>query len=69
MNTEKLGKNIQKARKDIGLTQAEVAHKAGINVNYYAVIERGEKKATLDTLEKIFKVLKVKPSDVLPFDF
>ena len=67
MNIEKLGKNIQKVRKEKGLTQAEVAEKAGINVNYYAVIERGEKKATLETLEKIFKVLKVKSSEILPF--
>ena len=39
---EKLGKILKKARKEAGLTQAKLAVKAGIHVNYYARIERGE---------------------------
>ncbi len=67
MNVRKLGQNIRKARKQRNSTQLEVADKVGIHVNYYATIERGEKQAALDTLEKIFIVLKVKSSEILPF--
>jgi transcriptional regulator with XRE-family HTH domain len=42
-----LGKNIKKARKKADLTQAEVAEKAEIHVNYFARIERGEENHRL----------------------
>ena len=64
---EKLGKNLLKARKKSGFTQLVLAEKVGIHVNYYAKIERGEVKSSLDTLEAIFKALKVKSSDIIPF--
>lgn len=67
MNIEKIGKNLKKARQKNELTQVEVAEKTGIHPNYYAKIERGEVQPALDTLEKIFKVLGVKSSDILPF--
>jgi transcriptional regulator with XRE-family HTH domain len=64
---KKIGENIKKARIKANLTQVEVANKVEMNVNYYARIERGEVRASFDTLERIFKVLKVKSSDILPF--
>ena len=67
MNIGKIGKNLKKARLKKELTQVEVAQKVGIHPNYYAKIERGEIHPALDTLEKIFKVLGVKSSDILPF--
>lgn len=67
MNSEEIGKNLLKARKKLGFTQALVAGEAGVNANWYARLERGEEKASLETLEKIIKVLKIKSSDVLPF--
>lgn len=67
MDIVKIGKNIKKARKERKMTQVEVAEKAGIHPNYYSRIERGELQPALDTLEKIFKVLKVKSSEILPF--
>lgn len=62
-----LGKNIRKARRKIGLTQAEVAQKAGVNMNYYSRIERGEVNSSIEIVENIAKALKVKSSDILPF--
>lgn len=67
MNLEKVGRNLKKARKQKELTQVQVAEKVDIHPNYYAKIERGEIQPALDTLEKIFKVLGVKSSDILPF--
>lgn len=62
-----LGKNIKKARKKADLTQAEVAEKAEIHVNYFARIERGEENPSIDIIEKIANALKVKSSEILPF--
>ena len=62
-----IGRQLQQARQRKGLTQAEVAKRAGTNTNYYAKLERGEAVPSLKMLEKIVKALGVKSSDVLPF--
>ena len=68
MGSEKqIGKNLKKARKSAGLTQEEVAKKAGIHVSYYSRIERGVVNMSGKVQEEIFKVLKVKSSDILPY--
>jgi len=64
---DQLGKNIKKARQKAGLTQADVAKKAGTHVNYFARIERGEVNPSVEILENIVRALKVKSSDILPF--
>jgi transcriptional regulator with XRE-family HTH domain len=62
-----VGNNLKQARENAKMTQLEVANKAEINVNYYARIERGEKEPSIDTLNKLAKVLKIKVSDVITF--
>lgn len=62
-----IGRKLQNARQMKGLTQAEVAKRAGTNTNYYAKLERSEAVPSLKMLEKIVKALGVKSSDVLPF--
>ena len=64
---EQIGKNIKSAREKTKYTQAELAKKIGINVNYYARIERGEHIPSFKVLESIAKILKIKSSDILPF--
>lgn len=54
-----LAKILKKARKKAELTQAEVAEKADISVNYYARIERGEVNPTADIIDSIAKALKI----------
>lgn len=61
------GNNIKKARIKAGFTQQQVADKAGMHVNYYARIERGEENPSYDTLEKIMKALGIKSKEVMPF--
>ncbi len=51
---------VKKAREKLQLTQSQVAKKAGMTVNYYAMIERGEVNLTLDKITNIGKVLKFK---------
>jgi transcriptional regulator with XRE-family HTH domain len=50
-------------REKAKLTQAEVATKAGITVNYYARIERGEENPTWVKIEHIKKALGIKSLD------
>lgn len=64
---EETGKRIRALREKKGLTQAQVAEKAGIHVNYYARVERGEPNPRIPIIEKIAKALGVKSSDILPF--
>ena len=59
------GKRLRKARLEKGLTQLELAHKAGVSVNHYALIERGEKNPSVTTFTSIIEVLGLKPNDIL----
>ncbi len=59
------GKKVRNAREQKGLTQAEVAEKAGVNTNYYACIERGEVNPSLEKIQAIAKALGLKSFDVM----
>ncbi len=63
---EKLGNKLKKAREKANLTQADVASKSDIHVNYYARIERGEENPSFEILHRIVKVLRIEPSDIFP---
>lgn len=56
----KLGEKLKKARIKAKMTQAEVAEKAGLSVNYYAVVERGEENISSENILKLETVLKIK---------
>ena len=60
-----LPNKLRQAREKLGLTHVKVSEKAGINVNGYAKIERGETQPKLETVKKLMSVLKIKPADVL----
>lgn len=64
---KKLGKNIQKERREKGLTQAQLALKVGISVNHLSKIERGNVNPTVDSVELITKALGVHSSAILPY--
>lgn len=57
---EDVAKIFKEAREKTGLTQAEIAEKAGIHVNYYARIERAEVAARGNILNEIAKALGLK---------
>ncbi|RKY30675.1 MAG: transcriptional regulator [Candidatus Omnitrophota bacterium] len=52
-----IGKRIREERKRKGLTQEDLAFKAGVSVNFIGQIERATKKPSIDTLEKISSAL------------
>lgn len=54
------GQKMKAARKKLGWTQAQVAEKVGIGVNYYAEIERGEKVPSDEKRKALMKLLGIK---------
>lgn len=69
VNNEKaqkqFGEKLKNIREEAGLTQADIAMKAGINVSYYARIERGEINPSLAKIQSIMKALHIKSLDIL----
>lgn len=61
-----LGKKIQKIRKSVGLSQEDLADMVGISRTHAGHIEQGRKSPSMELLEKIAKVLKVKVKDLFP---
>lgn len=57
--------NVQKYRKQLGLSQERLAEKAGVHRTYIGMIERSEKNITLCNMEKIAKALNVNIKDLL----
>lgn len=56
---KQLGQRIQFLRERKGITQEELSNKADVNPKYISAIERGQRNATVHTLEKIAKGLEV----------
>ena len=48
-----IGERIRNCRGRLGLTQEELAEKCGLHNTYIGQLERGEKNATLESIEKI----------------
>ncbi len=62
MKTEiliKFGQQLRKRRAELGLSQEELANRAGVHRTYIGMIERAEKNITLKNIEKISKALKI----------
>ena len=64
---EKLGEKIRELRKEKGLSQEELAFRAGIHRNYLGGIERGERNPALDNIAAIARALGVDTSELLQF--
>ena len=58
------GQEVQKARKKMGLSQEQLAEKAGLHRTYIGMIERAEKNVTLLNIEKIAQALNVAIKDL-----
>jgi transcriptional regulator with XRE-family HTH domain len=62
---KKFGEKVRKFREDKGLSQEELAFRAGLHRTYIGMIERGEKNITLRNIEKVANALEVKVEDLL----
>ena len=61
----KIGNKILALRKSIGLTQAELAEKAGLSDRTYADIERGNVNMRIETFLRICDALNTTPDSIL----
>lgn len=55
--SEILGKYIKKRRKELHLTQIELAEKAGVGKRFIRELEAGKNTVMLDKVEQVLKLL------------
>ncbi len=61
---KKLGKKIQRLRKGLGYSQEDLAELVRISRTHIGHIEQGIRSPSLEVIERIAKVLKVKIKDL-----
>ncbi len=59
MDYTDLGKRIRKQRVLLGLTQEKLAAKVGVSTSFIGLVERGKRKASLETLVSLANVMDV----------
>lgn len=60
-----VGQNVRAFRLRLGLTQEQLAEKAGLHWTYISGVERGRYNVSLDTLETLAAALGRKPFELL----
>ena len=61
-----VGENIRSRRKEIGMTQVQLASAAQLGENTIQRIESGQAQPTVESLFRIAKALGVTPNDLAP---
>jgi len=61
-----VGKNITRYRKELSLSQTELAPKIGISQTHLASIELGVRRISLEDLYKVARFFKISIADLLP---
>ncbi|HAJ44775.1 MAG: helix-turn-helix protein [Candidatus Azambacteria bacterium GW2011_GWE1_42_9] len=59
----KFGQRVRKERTKLGLSQEELANRAGVHRTYIGMIERAEKNITLENIQKVCKALSLRIGD------
>ena len=62
---EDFGRRVRQQRIALQMTQEELSERAGISLSFLGHIERGTRKASLDTVIRLCNALKVSPSILL----
>ena len=63
---KKLGDMVREFRNDAGLSQEQLAAKAGLTHATVSRIERGAHEGTIKTVRKLAKALGVKATELMP---
>ena len=61
----KIGYNVRTIRIQRGISQKELARRAGVSQAHISDIERGERRASISVLLKIMEALKCSPTDIM----
>ena len=64
---KEFGINLKKIRLENGLTQEQLADKAGMHFTYIGQIERGIRNPSLINLHKLAKALNIDSKKLFPF--
>lgn len=64
---KEFGNHLRKLREERGLTQEELAGKAGMHFTYVGQIERGLRNPSLVNIRRLAKALNVSGGKLLPF--
>ena len=65
MPYKEFGKRVREQRQLAKMTQEKLAEKAGVSFAFVGHIERGTRKASLDTVVKLANALKISPNILL----
>jgi transcriptional regulator with XRE-family HTH domain len=60
-----VGKELRAVRLEAGMTQEELAFKAGVDRSYISLLENDRKSPTLDMLFRICQALDASVSDII----
>ncbi|MGC9369289.1 MAG: helix-turn-helix domain-containing protein [Paracoccaceae bacterium] len=60
----RVSRNIQRIRREKGLSQEEVAHRADIHQTYLSGVETGKRNPSILVVERIAKALGVDVSEI-----
>lgn len=60
------GKKLREIRQEKGISQEDLAERAGLHRTYISSVERGERNVTLTTILKIAKAMGVEMAALLP---
>lgn len=63
---QELGGRVRDARRRLGLSQEELAHRAGLHRTYIGSVERGERNISVASLYTVANVVDVPASQLLP---
>ena len=59
------GARVRELRQAAGISQEELAHRAGMHRTYVGSVERGERNVAILSLRKIATALRVTPAELL----
>ena len=62
------GKKVKAERLKQGLSQEELAGKAGVHRTYIGMIERGEKNITLENIQKLSRALNLALEELMKLE-
>jgi len=62
---EQFAQNLRKIRSERGITQAQLALDAGLDVSFMNEIERAKRNVSIETAAKLAKALDVEITDLL----
>ena len=61
---EILAQNLKENRRRLGITQPELAEKAGLSTHYLAMIETARKFPSADVLDRLSAALNINPNEL-----